>query len=212
MVCPQCKNKNPADAKFCEKCGTKLVITKAETEKAPSTFKLPKIPKLPAIPAIPRKIVLMAVGVILVVVLGSFGYQKLTNNPKAVVSRYFKALGKNDLTTALALVIPEQRLSAKSNLDSFLGSIERLDITKVKVTNVVVSDSDATVEVKLDFEMKLKSGQKFTYLGSKETLAIFDGKTRVEVPISEIQKYSEARLLFRTVKLEKVKGKWYITE
>lgn len=211
MICPKCKNDNPAGAKFCEKCGTNLVVTKADPGKAPSTFKLPKIPKLPAIPAIPLKIVLPVVGAILVVALGFVGYQKLTNNPEAVVNRYFKALGKNDLTTALALVVPEQRLSAKSSLDSFLGSIERLDIRKVKVTNVVVSDTDATAEVKLDFEMKLKSGQKFTYLGSKETLVIFDGKTRVEVPISEIQKYSEAQPLFQTVKLEKVKGKWYIT-
>lgn len=200
MVCPKCKASNPAGAKFCEKCGASLGSAKAGG-----------MPRLPKIPAIPVKIVLPLVGLILLVVGGIFGYQKLTNRPETVVSNYFKALGKDDLTTALALVVPEERLTAKASLDSFLSSIERLDIKQVKISNVVISDDEASVDVKLDFEMKLKSGQKFTYLASKETLVIFDGKTKIEVPISEINKYSEAQPLFRNVKLEKVKGRWYLT-
>lgn len=208
MFCPKCKNDNPAGAKFCEKCGAKL--EKAEEVKKEEAKKVETGNIATKIPAIPLKLILPILGVVLLVIGGIFGYQKLTNKPEAVVSRYFKALGKKDLTTALALVVPEDRLVTKASLDGFLGSVERLDITKVKISNVVVSDNDASVDVKLDFEMKLKSGQKFTYLGSKDSLVIFDGKTRVEVPISEIKKYSEAQPLFQTIKLERVKGRWYI--
>lgn len=202
MVCPKCNTSNPGGAKFCEKCGTKLAGGASG-----AGVKIPRI----TIPGIPTKLILPLIGLILLVVVGFFGYQRFTNTPQAVIGKYFKALGKNDLTTALALVVPEERLAAKASLDSLLSGIERLDIKQVKVTNVVISDDEASADVKLDFEMKLKSGQKFTYLASKETLVIFDGKTKIEVPISEINKYSEAQPLFRSVELEKVKGKWYIS-
>jgi len=204
MNCPKCKTSNPAGSKFCEKCGAKLEASGGEI-----SFKAPKIPKI-SLPGISAKLIIPIVVAILVIIAGLFGYQKLTNKPEAVVKSFFSALGKSDLTKALALVVPEERLEAKASLDSFLSSISRLDITKIRVKNVVISDEEASVDVDLDFELKLKDGKKFTYLSSKGTMIIYDGKTKVEVPLTESNKYSEAKILTGSINLEKIKGKWYI--
>lgn len=191
MVCPKCKTNNKAGAKFCEKCGAGL-----GEGKSPSGLK---------------RFILPIIGLAVLVGVGFFAYTTLSNRPGSVVKRFYKALSANDLTSTLALVVPEKRLEAKAGLESFLDTIESLEIKRIKVSDVVISDDSASVSVKMDFEITLKSGQKFTYLASKDKMIIFDGKTKVEVPISEAEKYSQAQVLLAKVDLEKIKGKWYIS-
>lgn len=214
MKCLKCKAENPSEAKFCEKCGTKLVKEeKVETTKVKTTssktagvnFKLPAI-----LSTIPKKYLTIAIGAILIIVVAIIGYFNFTNTPQMVVQRYLKAVAKSDLTTALALVVPEERLANKKSLDSFFATVSRFDIQKIKIKDVVISDEEATVDVALDFEVKLKDGQKITYLSSKDTAIIYDGKTKIEVPIKDSDKYSLSQNFFNSIKLEKVKGRWYI--
>lgn len=153
----------------------------------------------------------MAMGAVIVIIIAAVAYLQFINTPQMVAKKYLNAVAKNDLTTALALVVPEERLDNKKSLDSFYTTVTRLTISKIKITNLVVADDEATVDLALDFEVKLKDGQKMTYLSSKDTAIIYDGKTKIEVPIKDSQKYSPSQNFLTSINLEKVNGRWYIT-
>lgn len=163
-------------------------------------------------PVLPKKftILIAGVGVSLLIIAGIFIFKSLTNRPEIVVKKFLMALGKRDFTTALALVVPEERLEAKSGLDSLFDEISRFEIKKIKTKNAVVYDEEASVDVEMDFEIKLKSGEKYIFMASKETLTVYDDKTKIEVPLSESSQYGIPKFS-DTMDLEKVKGKWYIT-